>query len=148
MSDFYHVCFAVQDIEQATEELSSVLGVAWSPIRQGSLGDWDYQIVFSTVGPPFFEIIQGPPGSPWDTAAGSHFHHLGYWSNDVVVDKQVLVERGAPLDFDSCPYGRSFTYHHLPSLGGRIELVDVAVQDGFRQTWSPHTAAMPPLDLT
>jgi len=51
------------------------------------------------------------------------------------------------MEFDSCPYGRSFTYHRLDSLGVRIELVDIAVQAGFLDTWSPGTAPMPALDL-
>lgn len=147
MSDFYHVCFAVQDIEQATSELSAALGVSWNPIREGSLGDWNYRIVFSVAGPPFFELIEGSPGSPWDSTGGSHFHHLGYWSRDIATDKQLLSDRGAPLDFDSCPYGRSFSYHNLPSIGSRVELVDVSAQDGFRQTWSPNGPVMPPLDF-
>ncbi|MGK4593698.1 hypothetical protein [Amycolatopsis sp. w19] len=56
------------------------LGVTWSPVRAGTLGDWDYDIVFSTGGPPFFEVIHGPAGSPWDATDGSRFDHIGYWS--------------------------------------------------------------------
>ncbi|GAB3726661.1 hypothetical protein GCM10027598_45800 [Amycolatopsis oliviviridis] len=61
--------------------------------------------------------------------------------------QQRLALRGAPIEFDSCPYGRSFTYHRLDSIGARIELVDLAVQPGFRDTWVQDTAAMPVLDL-
>jgi hypothetical protein len=147
MSDFYHLCFVVQDIEQATGDLSRTLGVTWSPVRDGQLGHWDYRIVFSTQGPPFFEVIQGPVGSPWDATAGSRMDHIGYWSSDLNADKRRLVERGAPMEFDSCPYGRSFTYHRLDSLGVRLELVDTAAQAGFLDTWSPGTAPMPALDL-
>ncbi|MFI9450295.1 hypothetical protein [Amycolatopsis sp. NPDC052450] len=72
---------------------------------------------------------------------------LGYWSKDVMADKQRLADRGAPIKFDSCPYGRSFTYHRLDSIGARIELVDLTVQPGFRDTWAQDTATMPPLGL-
>ncbi|EMD25189.1 VOC family protein [Amycolatopsis azurea] len=147
MNSFYHLCFVVQDIELATEDLTRTLGVTWSPVRAGTLGDWDYSIVFSVEGPPFFEVIQGPVGSPWDATEGSRFDHIGYWSNDVMADKQRLADRGAQIEFDSCPYGRSFTYHRLDSIGARIELVDLAVQPGFRDTWAQDVAAMPPLDL-
>ncbi|ANY06948.1 VOC family protein [Pseudonocardia sp. HH130630-07] len=147
MSDFYHLCFAVTDLDRATDELSAVLGVTWNPARDGHLGDWDYRIVFSAGGPPFFEVIEGPPGSPWDATGGSHFHHIGYWADDVHTGKHALARRGAPIEFDSCPYGRSFTYHRLPGLGARIELVDVSVQPGFRETWSPAAAPMPTLDI-
>lgn len=147
MNAFYHLCFVVRDIGQATEDLTRTLGVTWSPVRTGTLGNWDYSIVFSTDGPPFFEVIQGPAGSPWDATDGSRFDHIGYWSKDVMTDKQRLADRGAPIEFDSCPYGRSFTYHRLDSIGARIELVDLAVQQGFRDTWAQDTATMPPLDL-
>lgn len=119
--------FAVNDagsapLVSATGDLSRTLGLTWSPVRDGQLGHWDYRIVFSTQGPPFFEVIQGPVGSPWDATAGSPMDHIGYWSSDLNADKRRLVERGAPMEFDLCPYGRSFTYHRLDSLGVRIEL--------------------------
>lgn len=147
VNSFYHVCFVVQDLDRATADLTRALGVDWGPARDGRLGPWDYRIVFSAEGPPFFEVIQGPPGSPWDASAGSRVDHLGYWSQDIAVDKQRLAERGAPLEFDSCPYGRSFTYHRLDSLGVRLELVDHAVQPDFLATWKPDAAPMPAIDL-
>ncbi|MBF6173728.1 VOC family protein [Nocardia blacklockiae] len=147
MNNFYHLCFVVQDIRRATEDLTRVLGVRWSPIRTGKLGEWEYSIVFSADGPPFFEVIQGDPGSPWDATDGSRFDHIGYWSEDVATDKHRLAERGAPIEFDSCPYGRSFTYHRIESIGARVELVDLAVQEGFLNSWNPGGAPMPGLDL-
>lgn len=110
MSDYYHLCFVVRDIKQAITDLARVLGVTWSPVRDGQLGDWDYRIVFSTQGPPFFEVIQGPPGSPWDATSGPRMDHIGYWSSDLASDKHRLAERGASMEFDACPFGRSFTY--------------------------------------
>ncbi|MGI5211792.1 VOC family protein [Plantactinospora sp. CA-290183] len=147
MNVFYHLCFVVQDIHRATTELTRVLGVEWSPMREGQLAEWSYSIVFSAGGPPFFEVIQGPAGSPWDATAGSRFDHIGYWSRDIRIDKQLLQDRGAPVEFDSCPYGRSFAYHRLDSLGIRVELVDIAVQDSFLDTWLPGGSPMPPLNL-
>lgn len=147
MSDFYHLCFVVQDLNRATADLTRALGTAWSPARDGRLGTWDYRIVFSVEGPPFFEVIEGPAGSPWDASAGSRFDHLGYWSEDIAVDKQRLAVRGAGLEFDACPCGRSFACHRLDSLGVRLELVDRAVQPDFLVTWTPGAAPMPAIDL-
>lgn len=147
VNSFYHLCFAVQDLDRATADLSRAVGVTWSPVRTGRLGDWDYRIVFSVEGPPFFEVIEGAAGSPWDASGGSRFDHLGYWAADVAADKVRLAERGAPVDFDSCPYGRSFTYHRLDSIGARIELVDIAQQESFLATWQPGGERMPPLEL-
>jgi len=147
MNDFYHLCFVVQDIETATNDLTRTLGVTWSPVQDGRLGEWGYRIVLSAEGPPFFEVIQGPPGSPWDATAGSRFDHLGYWSDGVDVDKHRMGRRGARMEFDACPYGRSFSYHRLDSLGLRIELVDASVQPAFLDTWSPGGAVMPTVNL-
>ncbi|WP_410657260.1 VOC family protein [Amycolatopsis sp. lyj-112] len=147
MNNFYHLCFVVQDIERATGDLTRTLGVQWSPIRAGRLGAWEYRIVFSVEGPPFFEVIQGDPGSPWDATEGSRFDHIGYWSGDIATDKHRLEDRGAPLEFDSCPFGRPFTYHRIDSIGARVELVDLTAQEGFLNTWKPGAAPMPPLDL-
>ncbi|WP_237104896.1 hypothetical protein [Nonomuraea sp. MG754425] len=46
-----------------------------------------------------------------------------------------LDERGCPLDFDARPYGRPFTYHRMPALGLRVELVDVSVRPQFLSRW-------------
>lgn len=148
MSGFFHVCFVVQDIELAMADLARTIGVTWSPVRDGELGEWRYRIVFSAEGPPFYELIQGPPGSPWDATAGSRFDHIGFWSDDVSIDKRRLEQRGASLDFDAGAYGRAFSYHRLDSLGARVELVDSSLQDAFLATWSPGASAMPALDLS
>ncbi|PXY26713.1 VOC family protein [Prauserella endophytica] len=145
MTGFYHLCFVVADIERAQDELSRTVGVTWSPAREGRLGDWDYRIAFSAEGPPFFELITGTEGSPWDTSTGNRFDHLGYWSADVAADSERLAGEGAPVAFDACPYGRPFSYHRLDSIGARLELVDVSAQPGFLANWNPGGAAMPPL---
>lgn len=129
-------------------DLSRTLELAWSEPRAGRLDRWEYRIVFSVQGPPFFELIEGPAGSPWDASGGARFDHLGYWSGDIDSDKRQLELRGAALDFDACPFGRSFAYHRLDSIGARIELVDVSAQPGFVKTWSPHAGPMSVLTLT
>lgn len=147
MERHYHLCFTVQDIDAACRELTDTLGIDWSPIHDGRLGEWDYRIVFSVDGPPFLELIHGPPGSPWDAGTGSRFDHLGFWVDDIDADKQALADQGAPLDFDATPLGRPFTYHRLESVGARVELVDRAVQPGFVQAWAPQLAVMPTLRI-
>lgn len=145
MTDFYHVCFAVPDLEAAMSDLASAGGIEWNPPRTDSLGDWPYRIVFSrTV--PHIELIQGPPGSPWDTAdSGPHFHHLGWWTHSLTSSARQLAEAGLPQAFDGCPYGRSFAYHRLDSIGARIEIVDIAAQPAFLRSWNPGGESMPAL---
>ncbi len=111
---------------------------------KGDLGDWQCRIVFSRS-TPFVELIEGPPGSPWDATAGGRFDHLGWWAASLTDTSRRLVEDGLPLDFDGCPYGRPFAYHRVHSIGARFEIVDTSIQTGFLQTWNPDDNPMPAL---
>jgi len=64
VSSYYHLGFVVDDLDQAVADATRALSVAFSPVPNGRLGDWDYRITFSTQGPPYFELIQGPGGQP------------------------------------------------------------------------------------
>jgi len=144
VTDFYHVCFAVPDLEAAMGDLAAAVGIEWSPPQTDTLGDWSYRIVFSRTA-PHIELIEGPVGSPWDAAGGAHFDHLGWWTHSLTGSAQQLAEAGLPQDFDGCPYGRSFAYHAVDSIGARIEIVDSAVQPAFLQAWNPGGDPMPAL---
>ncbi|MGN9836722.1 VOC family protein [Nonomuraea sp. H19] len=142
----YHVGFVVPDIERAMRDLTRVAGTEWNAVRDGALGDWDYRIVFSRQGPLYTELIEGPPGSPWDPGEAVRCDHIGFWAGALDGCSRRLVEDGYPLDFDARPYGRPFTYHRMPALGLRIELVDISVQPEFLRTWNPAGPPMPAWD--
>lgn len=145
MVAFYHVCFAVPDIDRAMKDFTNAAGVEWSPVRHGTLGAWDYHIVFS-LGVPHIELIEGPAGSPWDPSAGARFDHIGWWSHAVEVSSRRLTEYGMPSEFIGCPYGRPFAYHRVDSIGARFEIVDVSAQAAFLDGWNPGGTPMPALD--
>jgi len=136
MTSFYHVCFAVDDIEAAMADLTAVAGTEWGQIRSDTLGEWSYHIVLSRD-TPHIELIQGSPGSPWAGDVGSHFHHLGWWTHSLIDTADRLNEAGLPTTFDGCPIGRRFAYHRMDSIGGHVEIVDVAARKAFQQTWNP-----------
>ncbi|MFI5665063.1 VOC family protein [Streptomyces sp. NPDC051684] len=146
MTAFYHVCFVVPDIEQTMRDFRRSAGVEWSEPASDRLGEWDYRIVFTTGGPPFIELIEGPSGSPWDASAGARFDHIGFWTSDVRESSRRLEAEGLPVDFTGCPYGRPFAYHQVNSIGARIELVDVARQSPFLDRWHPGGEAMSAID--
>ncbi|MGW9046550.1 VOC family protein [Streptomyces lydicus] len=146
MTGFYHVCFAVPDIERAMQDFQRSAGVEWSEPAPGKLGEWDYRIAFTRGGPPFIELIEGPAGSPWDASAGARFDHLGFWSSDVEQGSRRLESDGLPVDFSGCPHGRPFAYHRVDSIGARIELVDMSLQAGFLDRWHPDGKPMPFID--
>ncbi|MEU6994204.1 VOC family protein [Streptomyces sp. NPDC046465] len=146
MTAFYHVCFAVPDLERAMRDLRRSAGVEWSEPVADRLGQWDYRIVFTSGGPPFIELIEGAAGSPWDTQEGARFDHIGYWSSDIREGSRRLEEEGLPVDFSGCPYGRPFAYHRMDSIGARVELVDVSRQAAFLDAWHPVGEPMPVID--
>lgn len=135
MTAFYHVCFAVPDIERAMDDLGRSVGAEWSAPAADRIGEWDFRIAFTRGGPPFIELIEGPAGSPWDASQGARFDHLGYWTSSIEEGARRLEDAGLTADFSGCPYGRPFAYHRVDSIGARVELVDVTRQAGFLQRW-------------
>ncbi|MFH8595063.1 VOC family protein [Streptomyces rimosus] len=107
------------------------------PDRRG-----DFRTDFTSGGPPFIELIEGPPGSPWDASGGARFDHIGFWTADVRAGSRRLAEEGMPVDFSGCPYGRPFAHHRTDSVGARVELVDVGRQPAFPDRWHPGCAPM------
>lgn len=152
MSRFYHVCFAVPDLEAAMGDLTTAAGVRWSEPVAASIGEWDYRIVFTRGGepaaaaPPFIELIEAAPGGPWGDTSKPRFHHLGWWTSDIEAGTDRLTAAGFPQTFTGCPYGRPFAYHHLDSIGAHVELVDADRQPAFIDAWNPGGAPMPAID--
>ncbi|MFJ9415029.1 VOC family protein [Streptomyces sp. NPDC101227] len=146
MTGFYHVCFVVPEIEAAIRDLGTAAGVEFREPKADRLGGWDYRITFTRGGPPYIELIEGPPGSPWDASTGARFDHLGFWTRSIEEGSRHLSDQGFPADFSGCPYGRPFAYHRMDSIGARVELVDLARQPAFLEAWNPGGAAMPPVE--
>lgn len=145
MTDFYHICFAVPDLEAAMEDLTAAAGMSWNKPRADTLNGWPYRIVFS-CSVPHIELIESTSGSPWDSTDGAHFHHVGWWARSLPDSARHMTESGFPQDFDGCPYGRNFAYHRMSSIGARIEIVDAAAQSDFLRVWNPGVDSMPTLD--
>ncbi|MYV49619.1 VOC family protein [Streptomyces sp. SID2888] len=143
---FYHVCFVVPDIEQTMEDLGRSVGVEWSGILEDSLGEWEYRLAFSRGGPPYLELVQGPPGSPWDSSRGARCHHLGFWTKDVEESSRWLADNGFEMEFSACPLGRPYTYHKVKSMDVGIELMDISRQRRFLDTWNPGGESMSAFD--
>ncbi|MEV4163088.1 VOC family protein [Nonomuraea dietziae] len=143
MTNYYHICFTVPDLQAAMRDLASAAAITWREPAQGQIGEWNYHIVFSADGPAFIELIQAPTGGPWGDTTQPRFHHLGYWTSDLAAGTTRLTGSGFPETFSGCPYGRSFAYHHLDSIGAHIELVDLSRQPSFLETWQPDGTPMP-----
>ncbi|WP_275463813.1 VOC family protein [Streptomyces noursei] len=146
MAGFYHVCFVVPDMAAAIRDLGTAAGVEFSAPRADRIGEWDFRIAFTRGEPPYVELIEPAPGGPWDVSEGPRFDHLGFWTRSVEDGSRRLAAEGFPEEFSGCPYGRSFAYHRVDSIGARVELVDLARQPAFLAAWNPAGAPMPPVE--
>jgi hypothetical protein len=96
----WHVGFIVDRLEDAMEELTAALGLRWADIHRvngkplegpgGELYALDTRVVFSLDQPLSIELIEPTPGTPNVRRGDSAFHHLGYWSDDLVAEERRL----------------------------------------------------------
>jgi hypothetical protein len=141
---FYHVSFAVPDIEAAMHQLTEVVGVRWSPVLEDTFAGWQCRLTFTVGDGPAIELVTGPAGSPW--AGGPRFHHLAVWTEDVGQGSRRLAEQGYPVSFDACPLGRPYAYHEVPAVGALVELMDVSRQQHFLATWPQRNPVLTTLE--
>ena len=142
LSGFYHFGLVVSDFDQALDELSSNLGLEWAKVTEfeiiceqpNGIVTADMKVVYSTTGPPHYEVIRVAPGTVWGQA-DLGIHHLGFWTENLEDDHKRLTNSGYMWestyynpDSDG-PFG--FTYHTLQNTGLRVELVDIARKTGF-----------------
>lgn len=96
----WHVGFIVDRLEDAMSELTAALGLAWAPVHEirgqhldspdGTVYPIDTRVVFSIDLPLSIELIEPSPGTPNVRRGDSAFHHLGYWSDDLIAEEAHL----------------------------------------------------------
>jgi hypothetical protein len=132
---YFHVGVVVPDLEQAMHELTRALGVQWMEPQERVNDPYSLRITFSREA-PHIELIEGLPNSPWDTAAGPHLDHLGFWTEGVEDVKRHLAETGVALEIEGpAPFGGGWSYHRGPHSGVRIELCDATARNAFYARW-------------
>jgi hypothetical protein len=145
------IVVAGDDYEATLARLSAVFGYRWCdevdvtiPV---ALADGERQLnlrfTYSREAPRL-EVIRSVPGTPWEPAAGSGVHHLGYWSDDVLADSARLEAQGFPREAAAVRPGGTptFVYHRGPA-GPRIELVDSRARPALEQYWAAGTMPGP-----
>ena len=110
-------------------ELGQALQVTWTEVHELNSDGWDIRVVFSEQGPPFIELVEGPPGSPWYVESGSAIDHLGYWSDAYASDRARLETLGLEV----VRGGAGRVHFQLPAAGFRIELFDSAGRDALHE---------------
>lgn len=135
MASLAHVGVVVVDLERAMSELSVGLGVEWTEPQVRQNGPVRLRVAFSREA-PYIELIEGQPGSSWDTSKGPHLQHLAYWTDEFAEDKRRLADAGSVLEQEGvAPFGGAWSYHHVANGGFRIELCDSAGRDAFFKCW-------------
>ncbi len=138
-----HFGVVVPDLEAGMAEYTRLLGTTWpEPLtleRVFRLGDGTafeaaLRVVYSREGPPWVEMMQEIPGTPWVPVSPAGVHHVAVWSDDIVAESAALLAGGAALEltYDGPDPVQGFAYHRLVS-GTRYELVDVALRPGIEE---------------
>jgi hypothetical protein len=142
--DFYHVGLAVSHMETAMEAIGALLGAEWTSIaeiaspnvysRDGLSGSMTRR-AHSRGLPIPLELLQGTPGSTWDTDQLAVPHHLAYWTRDVAAEVSKFVERGWELELTLLDEAQSPTeVAYLTKTDAvRIELVAVERRAAYLQ---------------
>ena len=139
----YHVGIVVPDLDAGRARFTQLLGAEWGPIVENDIeirdGDGNDLVVpnricYSTE-PPYLELIQEVPGTPWVCNEHSNLHHIGFFTDALVADSGVLTAVMCPLELldghgDAPP--STFTYHRDP-LGVRVEFVNVDIRPMMEQ---------------
>jgi hypothetical protein len=142
-ADQFHVGIVVDDLDTALVDLSELFGYEWCPqlhiqtpvvLPTGEL-TLDLRFAYS-ASVPRLELIQSTPGTLWVPAPTSGVHHVGYWSDDVASDGDLLATRGYAVEATGVrPDGNAIWAYHRSPDGPRIELVSRELLAGLRQYW-------------
>lgn len=116
---FWQVGIVVRDIEAAQGELARALGIDWGEIVDAQQGEWSYRISISKQGPPYLELLEGPPGSPWDASAGSRLDHISYFVDEIGEHVARLEAAGCVTEYRGAL--APMAYSRAPISGVRLE---------------------------
>lgn len=130
----YHIGVVTRDLDEGMAAVGGLLGLTWveaegvADVPMATLDgpvEWGVRrVALSTGGPMRIELLEGGPGSVWETAALAELHHLAYWVDDIPGTVERLRSEGwecevTRLDEGGQPTG--FAYMTRPGHA-RVEL--------------------------
>ena len=131
----WQIGIVVADVAAAKAELEEALHLQFrEPVTYG-FHDWRTRIALARQGPPYLELLEGQPGSPWDGHTGSRLDHVSYWVEDIGAESERLEREGFPVFIDGVSAGGAVNFHLLPATRLRLEPAGRAQQEPIRQTW-------------
>jgi hypothetical protein len=149
---FYHVGVACHRLEAAMDKVGQLFGLTWTPIADETApnlfnahgpSDAAARRTHSLGSPVPFELLEGNPGSTWDTPKDVVTHHLAYWSEDVGADVHWLQEAGWTVELVVLDdHGNPTEFAYMVKPGSvRIELVDVRRRPAYLALIGHHPRA-------
>jgi hypothetical protein len=142
----FHVGIRVPDIHQAMDDLGRGHDVTWAELQHREQPIWtpetgpittELWFTYSTQGPVHLELLQGEPGTVWDTSVPG-LHHTGVWVDDVGAVTSDLIAQGWTLVGAQTSPDEGFgMYSYVRSPSGLIvEPVWSKVMPRFEQWWA------------
>jgi hypothetical protein len=125
---FWQAGVIVPDLDTAAAELTALFGLEWLDVVETDMGEGPIRVRLSQQGPPFIELIEGPPGTAWDGTTSARIDHLAFWADDLDAAAQHSVDNGAPLEIEYRPI---FTFHRGEASKLFFELSDATRRDPF-----------------
>lgn len=136
-----HVGIVTADLDAGMASLSSLFGLTWAEVLDGA-GMPPFvdghgaavpglvRVVHSRGGPLRVELLQGRPGSVWETAEVARLHHLASWVDDLPTAVAAMQAQGWTLEVTLAgPAGAPSGFAYLARPGhARVELNDRAAR--------------------
>ena len=124
-SQLFHIGVACRSLEDAMSHLGQLFDVRWTPIADdtapnlftsGGPSQWSARRTHSIASPIPIELLEGSPGSTWDTPKVVTMHHVAYWSPDVGADVRAVQHLIDPIG----SFGRGRRWVHA-GAGAMVE---------------------------
>ena len=136
LSELMHVGIVVPDLEAAMAHFTDLLGIGWANPMENQIEVVDAdgsrtpvlnRICYSDQ-PPYLELIEEAPGTPWVGNEHSNLHHIGFFGTSPTEASERFAGVGCPLELRDGGDGAPTWVYHRDPLGVRVEVIDAAIR--------------------
>lgn len=137
----FHAGIVTADMDGTMAALAETFQLTWVPLGRPDVVHHTAKgpvrpsprVSYSRQGPPYWEILETAPGTVYDLHAGTHLHHVGYWTDDFSEDLSAAQREGWSVEaVMKDASGNEITFAYLTRPGQlRVELVDAAQRSGL-----------------
>jgi catechol 2,3-dioxygenase-like lactoylglutathione lyase family enzyme len=140
VAPFTHVALLVANIDEARAEFERTLGVPFTDPFTADVVDLrdsagaratSVRVALSTIGSPYYELLEAQDEGIFGRANGLGFHHVGRWESDCEAKRDEFVRAGHEVEAASyTTEGKIIVawFKPHPPLGLRVEILDDALR--------------------